>query len=502
MPTRRSFLIDTNIVIHLEDGKPVDPEFAEMMRRCAKHGIRVLTHEGSESDIRRDAQDERRTTTLSKLGKFEKLRRLALPNESILEAKYGRIANDNDRIDVELLYALERNASDFLITQDLGIHKRARNAGLADRVLRVQDAIDWLKSTFDPAEVVLPDLAPRFCYELDVNDPIFHTLREEYPEFDVCFAKSAAAHRECWTLEFDGVTAGILIRKDNEPRSETDAQLPGQKILKISTLKIREKYRGEKFGELLLKQVLWYAQKNHYDLVYVTAYADKQAVLLDLLTQFGFVYTHDKATGEAVLEKRLGSGPILESDADPLTLAIRHYPRFVADSRADIYCIPIRPHWYRVLFPENALPTQPELPFSRPSNRTPGNTIRKVYLCHAQTNFMRPGSVLLFYVSGRDAISRAVRTVGVVERMQITEDSATLLRYTGRRSVYTQDEQIDMASVKAVKVIDFLVMGHFANPVPLEFLQATTVLRKWPQSIVKLDSSTYAKLDLHALLGY
>ena len=123
MPTRRSFLIDTNIVIHLEDGKPVDPEFAEMMRRCAKHGIRVLTHEGSESDIRRDAQDERRTTTLSKLGKFEKLRRLALPNESILEAKYGRIANDNDRIDVELLYALERNASDFLITQDLGIHK-------------------------------------------------------------------------------------------------------------------------------------------------------------------------------------------------------------------------------------------------------------------------------------------------------------------------------------------------------------------------------------------
>jgi len=60
--------------------------------------------------------------------------------------------------------------------------------------------------------------------------------------------------------------AGIVVRKDERP-GDTDAKLPGDKILKVCTFKVRPESRGIKLGELLLKNVLWFAQRNRYDIV-------------------------------------------------------------------------------------------------------------------------------------------------------------------------------------------------------------------------------------------
>ena len=427
------------------------------------------------------------------------LKGIPLPATALLEARYGKIGSDNDRCDVALLHAIDRNVSDFLVTQDNGIHRRARVAGLADRVFRVQDAVEWLRNTYNPKEVALPYLVERRCYELDPDDPIFGTLREDYPDFDGWFKKHQM--RFCWALEVGGVTAGILIRKEHEPRSETDALLPGEKILKIATFKVAKQYRGEKFGEHLLKQVLWYAQRNGYDLTYVTAFVESQAVLVDLLSQFGFRQTGVKAaSGEAILEKQLGRGPVIDVGLDILGLDVQHYPRFVEDSRADVYCIPIQPRWYSVLFPENE--AQQGLPFAG-KNRAPGNTIRKVYLCRTPTKNIKPGSILLFYVSGNEMSSRAVRTVGIVERMQETSEPDALLRLTGRRSVYSEKDQIEMTQRSGpVKVVDFLLVGHLEKPIALPDLLATEVLAAAPQSIVKLGASKARGLDLHRRLGF
>ncbi|WP_244941528.1 hypothetical protein [Bradyrhizobium yuanmingense] len=58
-------------------------------------------------------------------------------------------------------------------------------------------------------------------------------------------------------------------------------------------------------------------------------------------------------------------------------------------------------------FPEIAfvreLPLFPTSDFgpilTREKDRTPGNTIRKVYLCNARTTMIKPGDILLFYMS-------------------------------------------------------------------------------------------------------
>lgn len=68
-------------------------------------------------------------------------------------------------------------------------------------------------------------------------------------------------------------------------------------------------FYGEKFGELLLKQVLWHAQHNRYDLVYFTAFP-KHEFLITLLKYYGFEETQTQSNGEVVLEKRLLSGPL------------------------------------------------------------------------------------------------------------------------------------------------------------------------------------------------
>jgi ribosomal protein S18 acetylase RimI-like enzyme len=496
----RSFLVDTNIIIQLEDYKPVQREFAEMVRRCHEQGVTVYVHEASEADVKRDADAQRQAVTLSKLAKFPRITRVPTPPDDILEKNFGTILNERDRVDVLLLNALERNVVDFLVTEDLGIHQRARKIGLQDRVLRVRDAVDWLVSTFEPARVALEYIVERKCYQLDRNDPIFDTLREGYPEFDAWIDRYP--QRPCWCLKIGDEIAGIVIRKDNETRAESFVTLPGTKILKVSTFKVKEEYRGEKFGEHLLKQTLWYAQLNRYDIVYLTAFKQQQGVLADLLRQYGFRETSVNVRGETIFEKLLQRGP-----AKPVSLPLSddyaQYPCFREDSAVRALCVPIQPQWYRVLFPENA--PQPMLLFGRhheDGTRTPGNTIRKVYLCKAQMKDVRPGDILLFYLSGNEIGSGQVRTIGIVEAYREIGDPEHLLRATGRRSVYSADQQIAMVKDSPVKVLDFLLVGHLREPISLRALHDIGALSGVPQSICTLDKAAYTQLNVHRNLGY
>jgi rRNA-processing protein FCF1 len=243
----QSILIDTNIVIRLEDDRPVIEELSRLLSRCAELNVRVYVHEASRDDISRDVDARRRAITLSKLDKFPMLTGIPSSTRSELEARFGNITNDNDRVDVALLNALDRNVVDFLITEDAGIHKRARDAGLADRVFHVRDAVDWIADTFDATSVELPYILERRCCQLDLKDPIFKTLRDGYPGFDEWFQRNI--QRFCWVLEIEGEIAGVIIRKDDEPRRDTDALLSGSKIIKLATFKVSEKFRGQKFGE-------------------------------------------------------------------------------------------------------------------------------------------------------------------------------------------------------------------------------------------------------------
>lgn len=507
-------LIDTNVFIGLEDPKQVDPASAEIVRRCNEYSVSLFIHEAALRDIARDRNEARRKISLSKLDKFQRLKDPKPdPNKAELEKLFGEIRSPNDEVDVALLYALRLNVIDILVTEDQRIHSRVRLGPLAGRVLTVADALIWLRQTYGTTTVSLPFIDERKAYQIDANDPIFQSLRDGYSAFDTWWAKCISEHRDCWAVTVDDQIAGLIVRKI-ERRSEATVRLLGDKILKLCTFKVREDFRGEKLGELLLKQALWFSQVNAFNLVYVTTKLN-QTALISLLEYYGFQHTHSFDDGEVVFEKPLRQERLVmpPGERDVFSVSRTNYPRFVADPPAKIFCVPIRGDYHQKLFPELAFekplplfPSERRL-VSTSGARIPGNTIRKVYLCRAQITSITPGDILLFYHSkaANLAASQSVTSVGVVERISQTHEIEELIRLTAKRSVFSERELCEWIdeSPSPVKVIDFLLVGHLTPPVPLETLNTEGVFNgRPPQSITVLNQERFAPIRRRLQLGF
>ena len=503
--TEFKLLIDTNIFIGLEDPKEVDPGLAELSRKCSKHHVRIFIHEAAAEDVARDKDVSRREISLSKIRKFETLKTIKLTSRDILERDFGRISRQNDEVDVTLLFALSTRAVDFLVTQDQGIHGRVKNSTLARQVLTVEDALAWLNQTFEPAAISLPFVEERKAYEIDLKDEIFDSLREGYPGFDDWWReKCVRDHRDCWTINIAGDIAGLVVRKD-EAHVDSRTKFGGNKILKICTFKVKPQFWGEKFGELLLKQILWFVQRNGYDLVYLTTFPS-QTFLIQVLEFYGFEQTLRRENGELFYEKPISRDQLhVVKNIEVFELDRKNYPRFVCGPPSKSFCVPIQGKWHQRLFPELAkqtpLPLFPDVTsFIMPTggHRMPGNTIRKVYLCRAQTEELCPGDLLLFYqsLSPTFLYSQHLTTVGIVQSLSATDSLDQLVRLTAKRSVFSESELQEMIdeSERPVKVIDFLLIGHLDPPIELQRLIETGIFVNHPPQSISILSPD--KLEL------
>lgn len=491
-------LIDTNIVIALEDAGEVRASFADMVRKCGENGIRVFVHEVSLQDIDRDKNENRRKATRSKIRKFAALKGVATPKRDELIKRFGPLPKPNDLIDASLLDAIAANIVDLLVSEDDGLHRRARRAGFAERVLTVSEALAWIKQAYEPEHVELPSVEALKAYGLNVADPIFVGLRADYPGFDAWLEKCRKEHRECWVISEGGSTAALVIRND-ETHAVAGTVHAGPKIMKVCTLKVADPHHGKKYGEQLLKQVLWHAQRNAYDLVYVTAFP-KQEVLIRLLEEYGFSGEGKRGNGEIVYEKPLGKGPVgVTKGVAVLDSDRRHYPRFIDASEVRKFVVPIREPYLRKLFPEVGPPAVVG------ASGRPGNTIRKVYLCRAMAGGMRPGDILLFYMSkGVGYGSQCLTSVGIVEQVRLSKRIDQVIGWTAKRSVYSAEELAKMVKGRTtpLKIIDFLLIGHIEPAIPLDQLIDEGILRGAPQSIGQISESRYAKLKPMLHLGF
>jgi predicted nucleic acid-binding protein len=182
----QTYLIDTNVIIGLEDHHTVKPAFAALLSIAAKHRVDVMVHEAARDDIRRDKNASRRDISLSKLEKFQSLRKVRGLEPAELESKFGHLGRPNDVVDAVLLDSLDRGAADFLVTEDRGLHDRARRVSpeLGRRVLFVADAVHLLRTTYEPIEAPVRYVEEVSANEIKLTDEIFDSLREDYPPFD------------------------------------------------------------------------------------------------------------------------------------------------------------------------------------------------------------------------------------------------------------------------------------------------------------------------------
>lgn len=509
--SQQSYLIDTNILIGLEDYHTVEDAYAKFYNLAAAHKVDIFVHEAAKDDIARDKNVKRRTISLSKIAKYRVLGKRRGLTKDDLDQEFGPLKKPNDVVDATLLHALEADAADFLVTQDRGLHARAQKYSpeLGRRVLFVGDAADLLTQTYEPKEVPIRHVGEVEAHEIDHKDVFFDSLRQGYPEFNEWWReKCVKQHRPCWVVYDDDALAGLIVRKD-ETAGDTDAITQSEKILKVCTFKVSPDKRGVKLGELLLKQVLWYAQTNGYGLVYLTTYED-QAALMSLLEYYGFKNAGENTNGEFIFERSFSSAAVVRKDDRMVfELARKNYPRFLLDEGVRGFGIPIKEGYHDTLYPDLWNPRQADLfkgaaHADRPSR--PGNTIRKVYLCQATSKLAEAGSILFFYKGvSKEQPSQAMTTLGILESVTKATSTRELMQLTGGRSVYSEEELAAWSATnqRPVKVINYLLVAYVDPPITLDELKDMGVVKGHPQqTIYELKGDLLRRLVVRANLDF
>jgi hypothetical protein len=140
-------LIDTNILIELEDNRVITESFAKFYRIAITNECEILYHpKAIPIDVSRDKNTERKKIIISKLNKYQSLQDYAKPTtEFTSNLKNSKI---NDEIDNKQLFQLKKEFVDYFVTQDNGIHKNATKISLSSKVLTIDQALKLLEEQF------------------------------------------------------------------------------------------------------------------------------------------------------------------------------------------------------------------------------------------------------------------------------------------------------------------------------------------------------------------
>ena len=474
-------LLDTNIVIPMEPATPADLEkntrpALELSRLASLGAHQLFVHPEIRSDIARDRDPERRRLREFLVDRYPTLP--DAPTRNRVEGLLGlSTVSPNDAVDNALLAAVEADAVDYLITEDAGIHRKARRLQLTDRVLLVTSALDLFRDLLGFRPPPPPFVRSVKAHAVDPRDPIFDSFRQDYAGFDDWLAKARRDHRDAWTIDQpSGECAAVVIVKKEDGR---EIGLTAQRVLKLCSFKVAPSANGTKFGELLLKTVFEYAFGNAYDAIYVTV-LPKHAALVVLFRQFGFEPLESPTPlGEEVLVKSL------KPDFDvtgPLDFHVKFGPGQVRSYTAQPgYVVPIQPGFHDALFPE-ARPQPLLVGIDAP--KPYGSAMRKAYLCNAQVRRIAPGDNLFFY---RSQDLRTLACTGVVEKTLVSSEPAVVARFVGVRTVYTYGEIQALTTKRKVLAIIFRHDKTLAAPIRFDDMLANQVLKGPPQSILRVS---------------
>lgn len=487
-------LLDTSVIIPLEDSSAIlEASLSEIARLAMEHGHRLLVHPSSSDDINRDADEERRKISLSRVQKYPVLAEPPIPTEEDLKQHGLSQRDDNDRVDNELLFAIYRNAANILITEDRGLHKKAERLGISDRVHYVQQAATFLARLYTSREEIsLPNIQELPLHNIDLNAEFFDSLRNDYPRFDDWFKDAAREGRSAWAVYDDGNLGAIAIYKEErDPIVTNDNRaLPG-KVLKIATFKVGENIRGRKIGELLLKCAFRYASSNDFEHIYLTMQIGKQDFLKDLCMDFGFNYSGEYDQDQVFVK----SHPCVPPPGlfPPLEYHKRFYPHFRCDEEVQKFIVPIRPEFHRILFPD----IQRQLTLFGPAHvldesptASAGNAIKQAYLCYARIQNINPGDILIFY---RSQDEMALTTIGIVESVHDFDDPNKILELVSKRSVYTYEEIQKMAEQRT-KVILFRTSVHLPKMITRDWLSEELGILSPIQTIRKITAKSFKEI--------
>lgn len=126
----------------------------------------------------------------------------------------------------------------------------------------------------------------------DLKDSFFDSLKLDYLEFDVWYAKKSEEKELAYIYDDDdGIKAFLYLKNEYDDKAESisldKGLIPAESRIKIGTLKLLDTIQGVRLGEGAIGMALWYWQSQPVNEIYVTVFP-KHLKLIRMLERFGF----------------------------------------------------------------------------------------------------------------------------------------------------------------------------------------------------------------------
>jgi len=271
--------------------------------------------------------------------------------------------------------------------------------------------------------------------DINLDDPFFDSLKDDYKEFRAWFAKKTEDKAYVFRGDSRGIDGFLYLKNEGDEVSDVEPPLPAAPRIKVGTFKINP--HGTRLGERFLKKIFDHAVDAGVDEIYVTVF-DKHAKLVELFERYGFVQRGIKTTPngtELVLIRTLS-----DFGDDILT----RYPAINVAS-ASTYLLSLYPQWHTRLLPDSILLNEDTRIVEDISHT---NSIHKVYLTNMRgVENLRRGDVLVIYRTkdgqGPARFRSVATSLCVVEEFRDISNFSSreeFLAYCRPYSVFTEQE--------------------------------------------------------------
>ena len=480
---KEKILLDTNMMIYILDDHVLDEKISKLTKILYDSDkYMIAIHPKTLEEAQKIKDKNRKYIFISKLKVYN-----IIDNPPKMPSSFNSLAgckNENDRIDNEMLYAVQKNCVSYFITNDQKLLKKAKYVGLNDRVLSIDEALKKFKKEETVIIHTPVFIKQEYLYNMDLEDDFFTTLKNDYMGFDKWFEKKQRTGEKAYvtTTKENKITSFLMLKEEaeNEDYSSFERPFKPGKRIKVSTFKVSD--TGKKIGECFIKIMVDEAIKKNVDEIYVTTF-NKQESLIYLLKQYGFeLYTHKNTTkSDGTTEKEAIYVKNIKDKSK--------YPYVQIDEQGIFIC-PVIPKYHKLLFEDAEGIYQISIDDTQGKN-TSANAIKKAFISNSKIKKINPGDILLFYASHD---KKSITTLGIVEATWNNfESKDEIFNIVRKRTAYDEQE------LKSVTDLDSLVIMFkhyitFKNPISYEFLLNNQIVNGYIQSLTSIKREDLEKI--------
>lgn len=465
---KKRVLLDADIVIHKEYFESVTFEVSSLYQWLDKLNCTKLIHPISAEEIDKFVEKDSKVTTANNATPYEVLKASSKTDDEFEKAIASLDNDPYEETTNKLLYEAYCGNVDILVTDDKVLLQKAEQLYLTDRVMSVDQFLKRAETEFPKLiDYKMLSVRKKKFGALDLNDPFFDSLKEDYPGFEQWFCNKR--EQEAYVFESEGIHGFLYLKIETqeEPYSDITPTFSPAKRLKVGTFKIDSNLKGFRLGERFLKIIFDNALKADVDEIYVTLFEHKRdevSFLKTMLEEWGFEKWGEKKSGEAVLVKKMHS-------YDPEKSPKYNFPN-LSPSR-HLFFLPIKPEYHTGLFPDAILTNEDMSLYSAEKGHL--YSLEKIYVTNADPSNVKPGDLLIIYRMGTcfpKKYSSVCTAIAVFEKAVTPNSLEDYLKECKNKSIFEENElKRFYNSFQYTTVVKMILLKTLAKKITLNELQ-------------------------------